>query len=470
MELGNYELHREIFTKEMKKTYTILVPQMAPIHFELLETAVKSCGYNVVLLRNCTNHTVETGLKYVNNDACYPSILVTGQMIEALQSGKYDPNKTALIMSQTGGGCRATNYIGFIRKALKDAGFPNVPVISFNVVGMEKMPGFKITLPLIERLLKSVVYADLLQKMLTKNRAYEINKGETKKLFDIWLDKCKKLVVKSSMKDFKSSIYEMVEDFEKIELDKTLIKPKVGIVGEVLIKYHPFGNNYVAEKLEEEGAEVILPDFMGFVKFIATHKITFNQLIKTDKTKAKLFKAAIKLIDILEKDSVIALSNSKKEYLLPCNIWELEDKVKNILSIGNQTGEGWFLTAEMIEYIEHGIPNIVCVQPFACLPNHVVGKGVIKTIREKYPEANISPIDYDPGASETNQTNRIKLLMTVAKDNLKMKLKEKAAIEKENINTNTIQTKNKLIKEIKNKIQNKLDFIFLRLLIHLYTK
>ncbi len=383
MELGNYELHREIFTKEMKKTYTILVPQMAPIHFELLETAVKSCGYNVVLLRNCTNHTVETGLKYVNNDACYPSILVTGQMIEALQSGKYDPNKTALIMSQTGGGCRATNYIGFIRKALKDAGFPNVPVISFNVVGMEKMPGFKITLPLIERLLKSVVYADLLQKMLTKNRAYEINKGETKKLFDIWLDKCKKLVVKSSMKDFKSSIYEMVEDFEKIELDKTLIKPKVGIVGEVLIKYHPFGNNYVAEKLEEEGAEVILPDFMGFVKFIATHKITFNQLIKTDKTKAKLFKAAIKLIDILEKDSVIALSNSKKEYLLPCNIWELEDKVKNILSIGNQTGEGWFLTAEMIEYIEHGIPNIVCVQPFACLPNHVVGKGVIKTIREK---------------------------------------------------------------------------------------
>ena len=330
-------------------------------------------------------------------------------------------------------------------KALKDAGFPNVPVISFNVVGMEKMPGFKITLPLIERLLKSVVYADLLQKMLTKNRAYEINKGETKKLFDIWLDKCKKLVVKSSMKDFKSSIYEMVEDFEKIELDKTLIKPKVGIVGEVLIKYHPFGNNYVAEKLEEEGAEVILPDFMGFVKFIATHKITFNQLIKTDKTKAKLFKAAIKLIDILEKDSVIALSNSKKEYLLPCNIWELEDKVKNILSIGNQTGEGWFLTAEMIEYIEHGIPNIVCVQPFACLPNHVVGKGVIKTIREKYPEANISPIDYDPGASETNQTNRIKLLMTVAKDNLKMKLKEKAAIEKENINTNTIQSKNKLI-------------------------
>ncbi len=429
---GEYEIHKKIFTKEMKDEYTILVPQMAPIHFELLESAVRACGYKVELLRECTNHTVETGLKYVNNDACYPSILTTGQMIEALESGKYDLNKTALIMSQTGGGCRATNYIGFIRKALKDAGFENVPVISFNVVGMEKMPGFKITLPLVERLLKMVVYADLLQKMLTKNRAYEINKGETQKLFDEWMEKCKKLLEKSTMKQFKQSIYDIVNDFEKIELDTSIEKPKVGIVGEVLIKYHPFGNNFVANKLEEEGAEVVLPDFMGFIKFIATHKITFNQLIKTDKMKAKLFKTAIKLIDILEKDERIALANSKKGYLQPCDIFELEEKVKDVLSIGNQTGEGWFLTAEMIEYIEHGIPNIICVQPFACLPNHVVGKGVIKTIRNKYPEANISPVDYDPGASESNQTNRIKLLMTVAKDNLKKKELEKTATQKEN--------------------------------------
>ena len=429
---GDYEIHKKIFTKDMKEDYTILIPQMAPIHFELLEAAVRASGYKVELLRECTSHTVETGLKYVNNDACYPSILVTGQMIEALESGKYDLNKTALIMSQTGGGCRATNYIGFIRKALKDAGFENVPVISFNVVGMEKMPGFKITLPLIERLLKMVVYADLLQKMLTKNIAYEVNKGESQKLFDEWMDKCKKLLEKSTMKEFKQSIYDIVNDFEKIELDTSVIKPKVGIVGEVLIKYHPFGNNFIANKLEEEGAEVILPDFMGFIKFIATHKITFNQLIKTDKLKAKLFKTAIKLIDILEKDERIALANSKKGYLQPCDIWELEDKVKDILSIGNQTGEGWFLTAEMIEYIEHGIPNIVCVQPFACLPNHIVGKGVIKTIRNTYPEANISPIDYDPGASEANQTNRIKLLMTVAKDNLKKQQAEKESIRKEN--------------------------------------
>ena len=410
---GDYGVKKKIFTKDMRKDYTILMPQMAPIHFELLEAAVQASGYHVELLRECTQKTVETGLKYVNNDACYPSILTTGQFVEALQSGKYDVNKTAIIMSQTGGGCRATNYIGFIRKALKDAGFSQVPVISFNIVGMEKMPGFKLTIPMAERLLKMVVYGDLLQKMLTKNRAYEVNKGETQALFEKWLEKCKQLLKKSTNKEFKQSIYDIVNDFEKIELDTSVKKPKVGIVGEVLIKYHPFGNNYVANVLEKEGAEVVLPDFMGFVKFMCTHKVT--------------------LIDILEKDVKIALENSKKDYLQPCDIWHLEEKVKDVLSIGNQTGEGWFLTAEMIEYIENDIPNIICVQPFACLPNHVVGKGVIKTIRSKYPSANISPVDYDPGASETNQTNRIKLLMTVAKDNIKTQENEKKCIDEENI-------------------------------------
>ena len=442
--VGNYEQNKIIFTKEMKKDYTILMPQMAPIHFELIEAAVKSEGYNIKLLKDCTPKTVETGLKYVNNDACYPSILTTGQMIEALESGEYDLNKTALIMSQTGGGCRATNYIGFIRKALKDAGFSNIPVISFNIVGMEKMPGFKITMGLMEKLLKCVIYGDLLQKLLMKNRAYEKNKGETEKLFNKWLKNCKELSINSSNKTFKKSIYEIVNDFEKIELDLSKEKPKVGIVGEILIKYHHFGNNFVANVLEKDGAEVVLPDFMGFVKFMATHKITFNALLKTDKTKAKIFKFAIKLIDILEKDLKIALSNSSKNYLPPCNIWELESKVKDILSIGNQTGEGWFLTAEMIEYIEHGISNIVCVQPFACLPNHVVGKGVIKTIREKYPNANIAPVDYDPGASQSNQINRLKLLMTVAKDNLKIQQKEKNILKKENLKKD-ISQENKIL-------------------------
>ena len=429
---GNYDIKKKIFTKDMRKDYTILIPQMIPIHFDLLETAVNASGYNAVLLRDCTAHTVEVGLKYVNNDACYPSILTTGQFIEALQSGKYDVNKTALIMSQTGGGCRATNYIGFIRKALKDAGFEQVPVISFNVVGMEKMPGFKLTPKLIERLLRAVVLGDLLQKLLHKNRAYEVNKGETDELYNKWLEKSKGLIIKSSSKQFKQAIYEMVEDFEKIVFDKTIKKPRVGIVGEVLIKYHPFGNNFVTDLLEKEGAEVVLPDFMGFIKFICTHKITFNQLLNTNKTSSKIMKIAIKLIDVLEKDTRIALSKSNKDYLMPCNIYHLENQVKDILSIGNQTGEGWFLTAEMIEYIENDIPNIVCVQPFACLPNHVVGKGVIKTIRSKFPMANITPVDYDPGASETNQANRIKLLMTVAKDNLKMLEKEKKALENEN--------------------------------------
>ncbi len=432
LQKGNYEIHKKIFTKEMRKDYTILIPQMIPIHFELLESAVKACGYNAVLLRECTPHTVEVGLKYVNNDACYPSILVTGQMIEALQSGKYDLNKTALIMSQTGGGCRATNYIGFIRKALKDAGFENIPIISFNVVGMEKMPGFKLTPKLMEKLLRAVILGDLLQKVLHKNRAYEVHKGETDKLYNEWLEKSKKIVSSASNKEFKQSIYDIVEDFEKIEIDTSIEKPRVGIVGEVLIKYHPFGNNFVADLLEKEGAEVVLPDFMGFVKFMATHKITFNKLLNINKTSSKISKIAISLIDILEKDLKNALSNSKKNYLMPCNIWNLEEKVKDILSIGNQTGEGWFLTAEMIEYIENDIPNIVCVQPFACLPNHVVGKGVIKTIRNKFPLANITPVDYDPGASETNQTNRIKLLMTVAKDNLKFKQNEKKFIDLEN--------------------------------------
>ena len=440
---GNYGINKKIFTKEMKKDYTILCPQMAPIHFELLETAMRTAGYNLVLLRECTQKTVETGLKYVNNDACYPSILVTGQMIEALESGKYDPNKTALIMSQTGGGCRATNYIGFIRKALKDAGYPNIPVISFNVVGMEKVPGFKLTIPLLEKLLRGVLYGDLLQKMLTKNRSYEKNKGETQALFDKWMEKCKEILKNGNSKEFKQSIYDIVNDFEKIELDTSIEKPKVGIVGEVLIKYHPFGNNFVADLLEKEGAEVVLPDFMGFIKFMATHKVTFNSLLRTNPIVAKISKAAISLIDILEKDSKEALGKSKKDYLPPCNIWHLENTVKDILSIGNQTGEGWFLTAEMIEYIEHGIPNIICVQPFACLPNHVVGKGVIKTIREKYPNANISPVDYDPGASESNQTNRIKLLMTVAKDNLKREKLHKGGIEKENKETSNVNYSNK---------------------------
>ena len=430
---GDYYLKKNPFTKEMKNEFLILIPQMAPIHFEYLAPVLNSEGYKAKLLRECTPHTIETGLKYVNNDACYPSIITTGQMIEALESGEYDVNKVALIMSQTGGGCRATNYIGFIRKALKDAGYEQVPVISFNVVGMEKNPGFKFTFSMVEKLLKAIVYGDLLQKMLYKNRPYEKNKGETQKLFDEWLEKTKDLVINSSSKEFSKSIYNIVEDFEKIEWKKSKEKPKVGIVGEILIKYHPFGNNFVTDLLEKEGAEVVLPDFMGFIKYVAANSVISHKLLKDKSLKSVLFGTAIKLIDSFEKDTRKALAKSKKGYLPTCDIWHLADNVKSILSTGNQTGEGWFLTAEMLEYMENDIKNIICVQPFACLPNHVVGKGVIKTIRDKFPDSNIVPVDYDPGASEANQTNRIKLLMTVAKDNLKLKEKQKKAVEKENV-------------------------------------
>ncbi len=419
-DIGQYEIEKVKFTKDMREEgYTILCPQMAPIHFELLEAGLNAEGYKVKVLKECTEKTIETGLKYVNNDACYPSIITTGQMIEALESGEYDLNKTALIMSQTGGGCRATNYIGFIRKALKDAGYKDIPVISFNVKGMEKASGFKITASMAIRLLKAVVYGDLLQKMLLKNRAYELRKGDTQKVYDKWINKCKEIVASGNMKEFKNGIYDMVADFEKIQIDRKTKKPRVGVVGEILIKYHPYGNNYVIDVLEKEGAEVVMPDFMGFIKYMGSHAVTKNKLLKESKLMSDISKLAIKMMDGFEKDAVKALQQSKKGYMLPSSIWHLEDKVEEILSIGNQTGEGWFLTAEMIEYIENDVPNIVCVQPFACLPNHVVGKGVIKTIRRKFPQANISPIDYDPGASQTNQINRIKLLITVAKDNLK---------------------------------------------------
>ncbi len=271
----------------------------------------------------------------------------------------------------------------------------------------------------MDKLLKAIVYGDLLQKLLLKNRAYEVHHGDSEELYKKWMEKCKNILLNGNMKEFRNSIYEMTQDFEKIEVNMYEKKPRVGIVGEILIKYHPFGNNNIIEKLEAEGAEVTMPDFMGFIKYAATPSITWHKLINADKNKAQLFKFALKIINAFEKDTKRALEKSNKNYLLPIDIWELSEKVDKILSLGNQTGEGWFLTAEMIEYINHGITNVVCVQPFACLPNHVVGKGMIKKIRNKYPDANIIAIDYDPGASEANQTNRIKLMMTVAKDNIK---------------------------------------------------
>lgn len=413
-----YTANKIVFTKEMRKTHTILCPQLSPVHFEFLEAAVESSGYRLKLLRECTEKTVEVGLKYVNNDACYPSLLVIGQLIEALQSGEYDLETTAVIISQTGGGCRATNYIGFLRKALADAGFPNVPVISFNFAGLEKMPGFKITFSMASRILKAVMFGDLLSKLQLRNRPYEVNKGETDKLYNEWVEKGREVIRSGKNDEFKKAIKNVIEDFDNIKINE-VPKPKVGVVGEILIKYHHFGNHNVVRQLEAEGAEVILPDFMGFVKFIVTDRYNRSILMNIGKFKGYVSKLLIDFLDAQEAYMKEMLEKAKKTYREPCDIWKLRDRVSQILSVGHQTGEGWFLTAEMLELINEGAPNIVCVQPFACLPNHVVGKGVIKSIREHYPTANIVAVDYDPGASEANQTNRIKLLMSVAHDQLK---------------------------------------------------
>lgn len=412
-----YEYHKNYF-KESDKKHTILFPDMTPIHMPLFESILKSEGYDAVHLRESNDETVETGLKYVNNDACYPAIIVIGQLISALQSGKYDLDNTSVIITQTGGGCRATNYIGLIRKALKDAGLEKVSILSFNVSGLEKEQAFKITPSLGNKAIQAVIYGDLLMKLLLATRPYEVTKGEAEKTYTYWHEKCYKALQKGNIKEFKKNCKDMITAFEKIKIVKKEL-PKVGIVGEILIKYHTFGNDHLVEKLEAEGAEVFVPELMGFVKYCAYNGIIKSNLMKTGSKNKLIYQLALNLIDWYEKTECEMLKDTR--YRKPCNIYELAENVEGILSTGNQTGEGWFLTAEMVELIKDGITNVVCVQPFACLPNHIVGKAVIKCIRKKYKEANIVAIDYDPGASHTNQVNRIKLMLTVAKDNLKKK-------------------------------------------------
>ncbi|QAT39416.1 2-hydroxyacyl-CoA dehydratase [Clostridium sp. JN-9] len=403
---------RILFTEEMRKQHTILVPQMSPIHFQFIEEALKSCGYNVVVLPSVDKNAVNEGLKYVNNDACYPSIIVVGQMIAALKSGKYDLNNTSVLMSQTGGGCRATNYIGFLRKALKDAGFGNVPVISVNTVGMEKNPGFKLTIGLGIKSLMAVIYGDLFMKVLYKVRPYEKIKGSANLLYEKWIEKCKENIRNENHKEFISNIRSIIQEFDDLEINN-VEKPRVGVVGEILVKYHPTANNDIVSVIENEGAEAVLPDLLGFVLYSA-YNYNFKYKYLSGSRKAKVIgNMVIKFIEYYTREMNSALSKSKRfEPSKP--IEELVDKASKIVSIGNQTGEGWFLTAEMIELIESGTKNILCVQPFACLPNHVTGKGMIKELKRKYPGSNIAAIDYDPGASEVNQLNRIKLMLSVA--------------------------------------------------------
>ena len=409
---------RVYFTKEMKKNYTILCPQMSPIHFDLIEPAVRSCGYNLEVLQNSDRTAIDTGLKYVNNDACYPSLIVVGQIMDALLSGKYDLEHTAVIMSQTGGGCRASNYIGFIRRALERAGMPQIPVISLNANGMETNPGFKITLPLLTKAMQAVVYGDLFMRVLYATRPYEAKAGSANALHEKWKAICIKSLQKHSlsMAEFNRNIRGIIHDFDELPR-RNVQKPKVGIVGEILVKFSPLANNHVVELLEAEGAEAVMPDLLDFLLYCF-----YNSNFKADnlggkRSTAHLCNMGISLLEYFRRTCRRELERST-HFLPPARIQDLASMAKHYVSLGNQTGEGWFLTGEMLELIHSGTTNIICTQPFGCLPNHIVGKGVIKELRASHPEANIIAVDYDPGASEVNQLNRIKLMLSTAQKNL----------------------------------------------------
>lgn len=409
--------NRAIFTEEMKDNYTILAPQMSPIHFELLEPALRSGGYNVVVLPNDNRRSVDVGLQYVNNDACYPSLMVVGQIMDALLSGKYDLNKVAVIITQTGGGCRATNYIGFIRRALEKAGMSQIPVISLSASGLEKNPGLKITPRLLITAMQALVYGDVFMRVLYKTRPYEKVPGSANALHAKWRDICIKSLEKGKWREYKKNIRGIIRDFDNLPLHEDLKKPKVGVVGEILVKFLPSANNFLVDLLEEEGAEAVVPDLLDFFMYSAyNHNFKARYLGKSKKS-AFIANMVIWALEVIRKEAVKSFKKSKR-FTPPVHIKKLAEYAQDVVSIGNQTGEGWFLTGEMLELIHSGVYNIVCTQPFACLPNHIVGKGVIKELRRQHPEANIVAIDYDPGASEVNQLNRIKLMLSTAVKNM----------------------------------------------------
>jgi predicted CoA-substrate-specific enzyme activase len=417
----NYTVKKVLFTKEMRKNHTILAPQMSPIHFRILEAAFKASDYNLEVLPSVDVKAVDEGLRYVNNDACYPSIMVVGQLMEALKSGRYDLKNTSVLISQTGGGCRATNYIAFIRKALKDSKMEHIPVISFSAQGLEKNPGFTRSLPFLNRALISLIYGDLLMRMLYKVRPYEKIPGSANLLYEKWNDICCKAMKRGSLFTFKKNVYKMVKDFDNLEIVH-FDKPKVGLVGEILVKFHPTANNNIVETLEKEGVEAVMPDLIDFLLYSA-YNSNFKHSHLSGSWLSKTYgNLAIWVIELYRKDMKNALKNSNR-FSPPLNIYSMAEEAKQVLSLGNQTGEGWFLTAEMIELIHSGAENIVCMQPFGCLPNHVTGKGMIKELKKRYPLANIVAVDYDPGASEVNQLNRIKLMLATAFKNKASKIR-----------------------------------------------
>ena len=397
----------------LNMNHTLLAPQMSPIHFQFLQEAFNSCGWNVEILQDTNRDVIEEGLKYVHNDACYPAIIVIGQIISALKSGKYDLNNTSVAITQTGGGCRATNYIGFLRKALYEAGFKDIPVISLSANGIEDN-GIKelISVGLIHRAIMSLIYGDLLMKVLYRVRPYEAVEGSANQLYNKWVNICKKSLIKARFGEFNKNIKNIIKDFDKLEI-LDIEKPRVGLVGEILVKFHPTANNNVVDVIESEGAEAVMPELINFFTAWSVNTIFKSDNLegsKKSKLSAKLF---ILVANFYQRTYVKELNNSKR-FSAPIDIRKLAKKTEDVVSIGNQTGEGWLLTGEMIELIEDGVENVICMQPFGCLPNHIIGKGSIKELKRRYKNANIIPIDYDPSASEVNQINRIKLMLSKA--------------------------------------------------------
>ncbi|MBR4358572.1 MAG: 2-hydroxyacyl-CoA dehydratase [Butyrivibrio sp.] len=416
--------NRVIFDENMRKNYTILCPQMSPIHFDILEPAFASCGYNFVVMQNDNRHAVEVGLKYVNNDACYPSLWVVGQIMDELLSGKYDLDKVAVMMSQTGGGCRATNYVSFIRRALKKAGMEQIPVVSLNLSKLEANPGFHIDAKMFVKAAYAVIFGDIFMRCVYRMRPYERIPGSVNACHEKWLERCKEFVTSDhpSIFKFEKMCRRIVEDFDRIEVTNE-VKPRVGIVGEILVKFAPAANNHLVKLLEDEGAEAVVPDLMDFMLYCFYNQIYKAENIGTSKKTALLCKLGIWAIEKLRSGASQALKKSV-HFDPPTDIYETVEYARPIVDIGNQTGEGWFLTGEMVELIKNGTSNIVCTQPFGCLPNHVVGKGVIKQMRHLYPGCNIVAIDYDPGASEVNQLNRIKLMLSTAQKKVEEKVRK----------------------------------------------
>ena len=415
---SNYE--RVVFTEQMfKDNYTIICPQMSPIHFDLLLPAFRAAGYNLVVPEIPARECVDVGLKYVNNDACYPSLIVIGQIMSAVMSGDYDMSHTAILISQTGGGCRATNYIGFIRRALIKAGYPDVPVISINMVGLEKNPGFKLSPKLIQHGLYALEFGDIFMRCLYRVRPYEAVPGSANALHEKWKAKVIEFVGNDkvlSHRKYKQLCREIIKDFDNLPMTDVK-KPRVGVVGEILVKFLPAANNYIVDLLEAEGAEAVVPDLTDFLLYCCYNQNFKTEYLGESKKAQRNNRLIIKFLEWMRKDARKALAESK-HFEPTAYIEDLAKLAEPIVSCGNQTGEGWFLTGEMLELIHQGAANIVCAQPFACLPNHIVGKGVIKKIRHEFPTANIVAIDYDPGASEVNQLNRIKLMLSTAQKNL----------------------------------------------------